>query len=175
MRWRILNRFCEERSDEAISSRKARDCFANARRSAIAIIAMLLFTHGEPTMADTSDKATNFLGEPLAQCCTDPMTGFYRDGFCHTGADDVGTHTVCAILTEEFLSFTKSRGNDLSTPRPEVNFPGLKPGDGWCLCALRWKEAYEAGVAPPVRLEATHAKTLELVPLEILKKHAAEK
>lgn len=99
------------------------------------------------------------------------MTGFYRDGVCNTGPDDFGTHVVCAEMTAEFLSFTKSKGNDLSTPRPEYRFPGLKPGDGWCLCALRWREAYEAGVAPPVRLASTHGKALEFVDLKVLKAH----
>lgn len=116
-------------------------------------------------------RAKNVLGEPLQSCCTDPMTGFYRDGVCNTGPDDFGTHVVCAEMTAEFLSFTKSKGNDLSTPRPEYRFPGLKPGDGWCLCALRWKEAYEAGVAPPVRLASTHEKALEFVDLKVLKAH----
>ena len=110
----------------------------------------------------------NVLNQPLIGCCTDPLTGFYRDGFCHTGPGDTGRHVVCAIMTEEFLTFTKSRGNDLSTPLPQYDFPGLKPGDGWCLCALRWREAYEAGVAPPVRLAATHEKVLEYVTMEML-------
>ena len=110
----------------------------------------------------------NVLGTPLIGCCTDPMTGFYRDGVCNTGPMDSGRHVVCAVMTEEFLTFTKSRGNDLSTPRPEYQFPGLKAGDGWCLCALRWKEAWEAGVAPPVKLEATHEKALEYVDFSAL-------
>ena len=96
------------------------------------------------------------------------MTGYYRDGVCNTGPTDTGRHVVCAIMTEEFLTFTKSRGNDLSTPRPEYQFPGLRPGDGWCLCALRWKEAYEAGCAPLVRLESTHEKALEYVEFSAL-------
>lgn len=110
----------------------------------------------------------NVLGTPLIGCCTDPMTGFYRDGVCNTGPNDSGRHVVCAIMTEEFLTFTKSRGNDLTTPRPEYQFPGLKPGDGWCLCALRWKEAWDAGFAPLVKLEATHEKALEYLPFEAL-------
>lgn len=110
----------------------------------------------------------NVLGTPLIGCCTDPMTGYYRDGVCNTGPTDSGRHVVCAIMTEEFLLFTKSRGNDLSTPRPEYQFPGLKAGDGWCLCALRWKEAWEAGVAPPVKLEATHEKALEYLDFSAL-------
>ncbi|PLZ81622.1 hypothetical protein CBP16_09560 [Fischerella thermalis WC217] len=100
------------------------------------------------------------------------MTGFYRDGLCSTGAGDVGVHVVCAQVTEEFLAFTKSRGNDLSTPVPAFDFPGLKPGDRWCLCASRWKEALDAGVAPPVVLSATHVSALEYVSLSELKQHA---
>ena len=102
------------------------------------------------------------------------MTGFFRDGCCDTGAEDVGSHTVCAVMTAAFLAFSKSRGNDLSTPMPEFGFPGLKPGDCWCLCAERWKEAFEAGKAPKVRLTATHQATLEVVPLELLKRHAID-
>ena len=113
----------------------------------------------------------NVLGQPLQACCTDPLTGFYRDGICRTGPLDTGRHVVCAVMTEEFLTFTKARGNDLSTPVPAYDFPGLKPGDGWCLCALRWKEAYEAGVAPPVRLEATHEAALQYVSLEALREN----
>lgn len=112
--------------------------------------------------------AKNILGTELIACCTSPMTGFYRDGYCQTGPTDTGRHVVCAIMTEEFLTFTKSKGNDLSTPRPEYQFPGLKPGDGWCLCALRWKEAYQAGVAPSVKLEATHERVREYVDFEAL-------
>ena len=119
-------------------------------------------------------EARNVLGEKLAICCTDPMTGFYRDGKCNTGVGDMGAHVVCAEMTEEFLNFTKARGNDLSTPAPMYNFPGLKPGDCWCLCALRWKEALDEGVAPPVVLAATHASTLEYVNLADLKKYAVE-
>ncbi len=115
--------------------------------------------------------ARNVLGDPLQCCCTDPMTGFYRDGFCSTGAGDVGAHVVCAEMTAEFLAFTRSQGNDLSTPVPLFQFPGLKPGDRWCLCASRWKEALDAGVAPPVVLSATHASTLEYVSLSELKQH----
>lgn len=119
-------------------------------------------------------EATNVVGGKLETCCTSPMTGYYRDGKCNTGGGDFGAHTVCAQLTEEFLQFTKSNGNDLSTPVPEFNFPGLKPGDCWCLCASRWKEAMDAGVAPPVVLSATHALTLEYVSLDELKQHAAD-
>ena len=110
--------------------------------------------------------AKNVFGEPLIPCSTSPMTGFYRDGCCETGPEDHGTHTVCAVMTEAFLRFTKSRGNDLSTPIPQYQFPGLKPGDRWCLCAQRWMEAYNANVAPPIILEATHEKTLAYIRLE---------
>lgn len=118
--------------------------------------------------------AQNVLGTALECCCTSPMTGFYRDGFCTTGAGDMGVHVVCAQVTAEFLAFTKSQGNDLSTPQPLFNFPGLKPGDRWCLCASRWKEALEAGVAPQVALAATHASALEHVSLDELKQHALD-
>ncbi|NEP02291.1 MAG: DUF2237 domain-containing protein [Symploca sp. SIO2E9] len=118
--------------------------------------------------------ARNVLGGKLEICCTSPLTGFYRDGKCNTGAGDFGVHIVCAQVTEEFLSFTKMRGNDLSTPVPMYSFPGLKPGDCWCLCASRWQEALDAGVAPPVVLSATHAAALEHLSLEDLKKHAVE-
>ncbi len=119
-------------------------------------------------------EATNVLGGKLETCCTSPMTGYYRDGKCNTGGGDFGAHTVCAQLTAEFLQFTKSNGNDLSTPVPEFNFPGLKPGDCWCLCASRWKEAMDAGCAPRVVLTGTHALTLEYVSLDELKQHAAD-
>ncbi|MBD2091559.1 DUF2237 domain-containing protein [Microcoleus sp. FACHB-1515] len=111
-------------------------------------------------------ETRNVLGEPLEVCSIDPMTGFYRNGCCETGEQDTGTHVVCAQVTQEFLEFTKSRGNDLSTPR--FNFPGLKAGDRWCLCVSRWKEAFDAGVAPPVVLAATHEKTLSVVSIEQL-------
>ncbi|MEH2280578.1 MAG: DUF2237 domain-containing protein [Nostoc sp.] len=116
--------------------------------------------------------AKNVIDGNLEVCCSSPVTGFYRDGFCRTGGQDFGSHVVCAQVTSEFLEFTKSRGNDLSTPVPDFNFPGLKPGDRWCLCASRWQEALEAGVAPPVILSATHARALEVVSLDELKKHA---
>ena len=114
----------------------------------------------------------NVLGEKLELCCTDPVTGFFRNGVCETGPQDLGTHVVCAQVTEEFLAFTKARGNNLSTPVPSYNFPGLKPGNKWCLCVSRWKEALDAGVAPPIVLEATHEATLNVVPLEVLQEHA---
>ncbi len=113
------------------------------------------------------------LGTDLIPCSMEPLTGFYRSGCCDTGPDDHGSHTVCVILTEAFLSFSRSVGNDLSTPRPEWGFPGLKPGDRWCLCAARWQEALEAGVAPAVVLEATNMAALAYVDLEDLKIHAA--
>lgn len=119
-------------------------------------------------------QAKNVLGTDLETCCTFPMTGFYRDGKCNTGAGDLGAHIVCAQMTEEFLAFTGARGNDLSTPVPVFNFPGLKPGDHWCLCASRWKEALDAGVAPPVVLSATHATAIEYVSLNELKQHALD-
>lgn len=105
-------------------------------------------------------------------CCGAPRTGFYRDGFCHTGPEDRGRHLVCAEMTEEFLEFTQRVGNDLSTPRPEFNFPGLKPGDRWCLCAARWQEALDAGMAPPVILAATHENALDLISLDDLTRYA---
>ena len=116
----------------------------------------------------------NVLGEALQTCGTDPLTGFSRTGSCDTGQADTGAHVVCARVTKAFLSFSKARGNDLMTPMPVYGFPGLKPGDHWCLWARRWSEALKAGVAPPVRLKATHAKVLEYVELEVLKAHALE-
>ncbi|MFM7425162.1 MAG: DUF2237 family protein [Elainella sp.] len=121
-----------------------------------------------------STQAQNVLGGPLQTCSTSPMTGFYRDGCCQTGPEDRGVHVVCAEVTEAFLSYTKAQGNDLSTPHPEYGFPGLKPGDKWCLCAARWQEALEDGVAPPVVLAATHAKALKYVSLDDLKQHAVD-
>lgn len=112
--------------------------------------------------------AKNVFGAELITCSRDPLTGFYRNGCCKTGEQDKGTHTVCAVMTKEFLEFSKERGNDLSTPRPEWNFPGLKPGDRWCLCASRWVEAHKLGKAPMVKLEATDEKTLNFVNLDTL-------
>ena len=125
-------------------------------------------------MADTDDRpgGLNVLGGPLLACSYDPLTGFFRDGCCETGVDDVGSHTVCARVTADFLAFSRSRGNDLSTPRPEYRFKGLVEGDRWCLCAARWLEAYEAGMAPPVVLESTHEMALRIVPLQALLAHA---
>ena len=123
-------------------------------------------------MHPTKSTAKNVLGTALKTCGTDPMTGFFRDGCCNTSDDDQGIHTVCSEVTEDFLQFSKEAGNDLSTPRPEYGFPGLKPGDRWCLCAARWAEAADAGMAPRVVLEATHARTLDLVPLAQLQRFA---
>ena len=125
-------------------------------------------------MADTDDRpgGLNVLGGPLLACSYDPLTGFFRDGCCETGVDDVGSHTVCARVTADFLAFSRSRGNDLSTPRPEYRFKGLVEGDRWCLCSARWLEAYEAGMAPPVVLESTHEMALRIVPLQALLAHA---
>ncbi|MCO5044069.1 MAG: DUF2237 domain-containing protein [Kiritimatiellae bacterium] len=117
-------------------------------------------------------KALNVLGTELKPCCYRPRTGFYRDGFCRTGPEDLGVHTVCVEVTEEFLKFSQMRGNDLTTPSPEVMFPGLKHGDRWCLCASRWKEALDAGYAPRVIIESTHIKTLQLIPRSLLEEHA---
>ena len=114
----------------------------------------------------------NVLGTPLMACSFAPLTGYFRDGCCNTDQDDHGTHVVCVRVTAEFLAFSRGRGNDLSTPRPEYRFAGLNPGDRWCLCALRWLEALRAGVAPPVNLVATHVKALELIELDDLKAHA---
>jgi len=117
-------------------------------------------------------QALNVWGDDLLPCSYDPLTGYFRDGCCQTDEEDHGTHVVCARMTQEFLIFSLQRGNDLMTPRPEYRFAGLQPGDRWCLCALRWKEALEAGVAPPVILDSTHAKALDVVTLAQLKAHA---
>jgi len=127
-----------------------------------------------PFDPSSGQGARNVRGGPLAPCSRTPLTGFFRDGCCNTSAEDVGLHTVCALMTAEFLEFSKSRGNDLSTPRPEYDFPGLRPGDRWCLCALRWKEAKTAGKAPQVFLASTHEVTLAVVTLEDLERHAAD-
>ena len=112
--------------------------------------------------------ALNVLGTELRPCSYDPLTGFLRDGCCHISADDAGTHVICAKVTADFLAFSRKRGNDLSTPRPEYRYRGLQPGDRWCLCVMRWKEAFDAGVAPPVVLESTHQRALDHVPLAAL-------
>ncbi|MFZ9684552.1 MAG: DUF2237 family protein [Gemmobacter sp.] len=120
------------------------------------------------------DPSRNVLGGPLEPCSTEPLTGFFRDGHCNTCAEDRGRHTVCAVMTAEFLALSKYLGNDLSTPRPEYRFQGLKPGDQWCLCAARFLQAHEEGAAPRIRLAATHARTLEIVPIEVLRAHALD-
>ena len=120
------------------------------------------------------DPSLNVLGEPLEECSRAPLTGFYRNGCCDTGPQDRGQHTVCALMTDEFLALSKYLGNDLSTPRPEYGFKGLRAGDRWCLCASRFLQAHEEGAAPQVRLGATHARTLDVVPLEVLQMYAAE-
>lgn len=120
----------------------------------------------------TDKKAKNVLGTELEVCSLEPLTGFYRDGCCNTGGSGMGLHTVCTQVTAEFLKFSKERGNDLSTPLPQYEFPGLKPGDRWCLCVERWKEALEAGMAPRVKLESCHISTLEFVDLEDLQQYA---
>lgn len=117
--------------------------------------------------------ARNVLGGRLQSCSYSPKTGFYRDGCCHTGPNDFGRHIACVVMTDEFLAFSKERGNDLSTPMPQYEFPGLKEGDAWCLCGLRWVEAYQLGKAPKIKLEATHEMMLQLVPLDILKQYSA--
>ncbi len=116
----------------------------------------------------------NVLGGRLQPCSTQPRTGFYRDGCCNTGSEDVGMHVVCVQTTARFLAFSREQGNDLSTPVPEADFPGLKPGDRWCLCVARWREAFDAGVAPPVILNATHEEALAVVPLGLLQQHALD-
>ena len=125
-------------------------------------------------MSVTPDPSVNVLGEPLAPCSSDPLTGFFRNGACDTCAEDRGSHTVCAVLTAEFLAFSRYVGNDLSSPRPEFRFPGLKPGDRWCLCASRFLQAHEEGCAPRVHLAATHQRAAEIVPMEILRRHAVD-
>ncbi len=119
------------------------------------------------------ESDVNVVGGQLLPCSTEPLTGFFRDGCCSTGPEDAGSHTVCAVMTAEFLEFSRLAGNDLSTPRPEWGFEGIQPGDRWCLCASRWLEAYEAGQAPEVVLGATHVRALEVVPIEALTAHAA--
>ncbi len=125
-------------------------------------------------MAHDFRSQKNVLGTELVECGTDPVTGFFRDGCCNTSEADAGSHTVCSIVTSEFLEFSKAAGNDLSTPRPEWGFEGLSPGDGWCVCAARWLEAALAGAAAPVRLSATHERALEVVPLQMLRTHAID-
>lgn len=119
-------------------------------------------------------KQKNVLGGELESCCQSPMTGYFRDGHCRTDETDQGSHTVCALMTAEFLAFSKRAGNDLSTPRPDLGFPGLRPGDKWCVCAARWEEAFISGAAPPVVLAATHERALEVMTLDELKAHAVD-
>ncbi|MCJ8298364.1 MAG: DUF2237 domain-containing protein [Pseudomonadales bacterium] len=120
------------------------------------------------------DKSVNVFGEPLVTCGDNPNTGYYRDGKCNTCSDDIGSHTVCIEASSEFLEYSRLRGNDLSTPMPEFEFPGLQPGDSWCLCATRWLQAQEQGMAPKVHLMRTHIKALEIVPMQLLKKYAVD-
>ena len=120
------------------------------------------------------DDARNVFDEPLRSCSEEPLTGFFRDGCCNTSDEDRGSHTVCVEVTRDFLEFSRFRGNDLSTPRPEFSFTGLKPGDRWCLCASRWLEAHQHGMAPRVFLTSTHKRALEIVPLELMREHAAD-
>ena len=123
-------------------------------------------------MPSDRDPSLNVFGEALIPCSTDPMTGFFRDGCCNTSEQDVGSHTVCVVLTDDFLEFSKSKGNDLTTPMPAYGFPGLKGGERWCLCARRWLEAYRAGKAPKVILRATHQRALEVIEMDILREFA---
>lgn len=120
------------------------------------------------------DESVNVFGEPLDDCSRNPLTGFFRDGCCNTSSQDGGSHTVCVEMTPEFLAFSRDRGNDLSTPRPELGFPGLQPGDRWCLCAARWLEAYQKDAAPRVWLTRTHKKALEVIPLKVLREFAID-
>ncbi|HCS26730.1 MAG TPA: DUF2237 domain-containing protein [Spongiibacteraceae bacterium] len=120
------------------------------------------------------DESLNVYGERLAPCSEDPLTGFFRDGCCNTSDDDIGSHTVCIEVTQDFLEYSRFRGNDLSTPHPEFGFPGLKPGDRWCLCASRWLEAYEQDMAPRVYLQRTHQKAGDIVPLALLRRYAVD-
>lgn len=120
------------------------------------------------------EPSLNVFDEPLQLCSQEPITGYFRDGCCNTGNTDVGSHTVCVQVTREFLEFSRFRGNDLSTPRPELGFVGLSPGDRWCLCAARWLEAYEKGMAPRIFLTCTHKRALDIIPLEIMQKYAVD-
>jgi uncharacterized protein len=128
----------------------------------------------EPAVSSDPAEERNVLDGPLQPCGTEPLTGFYRDGHCSSGPEDLGSHTVCAVVSSEFLTFQRRVGNDLSTPRPEYGFPGLRPGDRWCVVAARWLQAYEAGAAAGVVLAATNARALEVVPLEALHQHAVD-
>ena len=134
----------------------------------------LSWCHTGPVPSESEPNATNVLGGPLEECGRDPLTGFYRDGCCSTGPDDLGSHTVCAVVTAEFLEHQRATGNDLITAHPEYRFPGLKPGDRWCVCAARWLHAYRDGAAAPVVLSATNAAALRIVPIEALREHAVD-
>lgn len=125
-------------------------------------------------MSDETPLPLNVLGLPLQPCGTEPLTGYFRDGCCRTDPSDRGLHVICAVMTDEFLRFSRAQGNDLSTPRPEWEFPGLQAGDRWCLCALRWREAYDAGMAPAVLLQSTHLNALGVVPLRALREYALD-
>lgn len=148
------------------------DCMSRINKLLNTIRPIALGGRSDHARTIFTPMAANIRGEALQGCSDDPVTGYYRDGFCHTGESDVGTHVVCAEVTEEFLAFTRSRGNDLSSPAPWFRFPGLKPGDRWCLCALRWKEAHDVGVAPPIVPEATHVAALEYVDEDVLERFA---
>ena len=171
------------RADITLISRRGRPLCAEHHREVQLFCSALrgLWCWGTTMLRDKRDSgaerqlsAHNVLGEPLEICSMRPMTGFHRDGCCNTGRDDVGSHTVCAVMTDAFLDFSKSRGNDLSTPVPELGFPGLKPGDRWCLCAPRWQEAFEANQAPRVVLRATHEAALSYCSLADLKRLAVD-
>ncbi len=127
----------------------------------------LMSIHPDPNI-----NRLNVLGEPMASCCYAPITGYFRNGFCHTATTDLGQHTMCAQMTAEFLNFSQKVGNDLITPLPEVDFPGLEPGDFWCICVTRWVEAYQAGIAPPIKIQACHQAVLSYVPLDVLMEYA---
>jgi hypothetical protein len=152
---------------------RALKCRAIAPKSGRRAARRLKHHREELPLTDT-DAAKNVLGEPLEPCSLSPRTGFTRSGACETGPEDIGSHTVCAQVTQAFLDFSRARGNDLSTPVPQYGFPGLKPGDRWCLCAARWQEALAAGQAPRVVLRATHARALEVIALDALKAHALD-
>lgn len=139
------------------------------------IFITLILSTSTMTSQSKETKPKNILGTDLIACCYEPLTGYFRDGFCRTATIDQGTHVVCAIMTNEFLNYTKSKGNDLSTPIPQWNFPGLKPGDKWCLCILRWLEAEKAGVAPKIVLNAVDDNALKYTTLELLKKYDSKK
>ncbi len=145
----------------------------HTRRNLMRLQQLMIATNAQ-TRSNNETIQHNVLGGQLIACSTDPLTGFYRDGCCNTGPEDAGSHTVCCVVTAAFLAFSKSRGNDLSTPRPEWGFPGLQPGDRWCLCAVRWQEAFEADRAPGVILEATNEMALKIVDAEALLAHAVD-